>query len=126
MQKTIAALVIVLLLVFSGCTSRPELKFSTAACDQNIDPYSKPAAGMLDEKWNDDVTFVAEGFVKTYCGGADITGSYMLQGNDLILKYRIATGEAVTSCLCAHKVIYEFTNLQRNDYDVTLVEENAS
>lgn len=123
MQKTIAALVIVLLLVFAGCISQPQMKFSTAPCDQNIDPYSKPAAGMLDERWNDDGAFVAEAFVKTYCGGANITGSYTLQGNDLVLKYRITTGEAVTSCLCAHKLIYEFTDLQRKDYDVTLVAE---
>ncbi|MDD5172365.1 MAG: hypothetical protein PHF60_05005 [Candidatus ainarchaeum sp.] len=120
-MKTIAALVIILLL-FAGCVSQPQLKFSTAPCDQNIDPYSKPAAGMLDQRWEDG-TFVAEAFVKTYCGGADITGSYMLQGNDLVLKYRITTGEAVTSCLCAHKLVYEFTDLQRNDYNVTLVPE---
>ncbi|NYZ74112.1 hypothetical protein H0O00_03140 [Candidatus Micrarchaeota archaeon] len=123
MRKTIAALIIILMLVFPGCVSQPELRFSTAPCDQDMDPYAKPAAGMLDDRWEDDGTFVAEGFVKTYCGGANITGSYMLQGNDLVLKYRITTGEAVTSCLCAHKVIYEFTNLQRRDYNVTLVPE---
>lgn len=99
------------------------LSFSVDKCDSNIDPYSPPQEGILNQRWSDDGNFIIEGFVKTVCGGAKITGNYSLSGNDLTLKYQISTSGPVTSCLCARKAIYEFKNIDHKDYNITLIED---
>ncbi len=121
---TITSLIIglIILVVFiSGCINQnPNLKFSTGQCDSDIDPYSEPRAGILNEEWNDDSTLIVEGYVKTLCGGAKIYGDYSVDGNNLILKYEIKTGNEVTNCNCPHKVIYEISNLEKKDYSISI------
>jgi len=113
------------MIIFSGCSNqKPYLKFSTSACDSNnTDIYSEPYAGILNQQWADDSTLIVDGYVKTYCGGADIYGDFSVEGNKLILKYDIKIGDAITSCNCYHKVRYSISNLEKKDYSISIVKK---
>jgi hypothetical protein len=114
---------LVLILSLAGCieeAATPVLEFSTGACTRDIDAYSPPEAGITGTAWANDYTFQADGFVKTYCGGAEITGDYALSGNTITLFYTITTPGPVTSCLCARGVRYRITGLPPGEYTVVI------
>jgi hypothetical protein len=119
----IILIIFVAVLITKPLLPKPNLKFSTSQCNSDIDPYSKPKKGILSQNWKNNKTLIIEGYVKTYCGGAEIDGDYNLEGNNLILKYKIKTGDAVTSCICAHKLIYEISNLKHKDYSISIIPE---
>ncbi|MDD1668018.1 MAG: hypothetical protein LUO96_06080, partial [Methanomicrobiales archaeon] len=82
--RHLAVLALILVLVLAGCIeegAQPVLEFSTGACTREIEAYTPPEAGILETVWEDDYTLRVDGFVKTYCGGAEITGDYALQGD---------------------------------------------
>jgi len=88
----------------------------------NID-FMWPRQGIVDYNWIDDNTLFIETYITTFCGGATITdGSYELDENNLILKYRIVTGDAVTTCVSPRAVIYEISDIEKKDYDITIQE----
>jgi len=100
----------------------PTLDFSLGVCDSKIDPYSQPPAGILKQAWLDKTTLQVQGFLKTYCGGAKITGDFKLKDLALDLYFKITTDGPVTSCLCAHKLTYKISNLEKRDYTVSFSE----
>ncbi len=99
---------------------KTNLKFSLGICDSTMDPYSPPEEGIIKKEWGDENKLTVEAYVKTVCGGAEITGDYKINGDSLVLEYRLHVGDIVTSCLCAHKLIYEITGLVRKDYIISL------
>ena len=64
-----------------------------------------------------------ETYVKYPCGGASFSGEFAIEGNKLILKYDtiVPPGEPVTTCNCAHKIVYTISNLKKKDYEVSIV-----
>lgn len=98
------------------------LKFSTGQFgDLEIYPnYPQSDSGILNQSWINQDTLIVEGYVVTFCLGATINGSYILNKNDLILRYQIKTGRAVTTCNSAHKVIYEISNLENKEYNISI------
>jgi len=106
--------------------SKPVLRFSAEGCrDFNIDPYSPPHDGILNKTWTNGNTLIVEAYVKTFCGGATITGDYTLEGNNLILKYRVKAEGPVTMCNCVHKVVYEISNLEKRNYSISIIREKV-
>jgi len=130
-RKIAGLIILVMILVILGvvfCTSfiksKPVLRFSVERCsDLNINPYSPPHEGILNKTWMDGSTLVVEAYVKTFCGGATITGDYALEGDNLILKYRVKAEGPVTRCNCVHKVVYEISNLERRNYSISIIRE---
>jgi hypothetical protein len=116
-------LLLALSLAIAGCVgegAQPVLEFSTGACTGKEDAYTPPEAGITGTAWANDYTFQADGFVKTYCGGAEITGDYALDGRNLVLFYTITTPGPVTRCLCTRGVRYRFTDLPYGEYRVRM------
>jgi hypothetical protein len=130
-KKVLIALLLTCFLVLLGFIAikneyvgtHPSLKFSRGQCDIDIDPYSEPKAGILSQEWRNSDTLIVEGYVKTYCGGADIYGDHTIGGKNIILKYKIEPGDVLTPCLCSHKIIYEISNLRKKDYSVSLTSQ---
>ncbi|HVN66644.1 MAG TPA: hypothetical protein VMT31_08535 [Methanomicrobiales archaeon] len=115
--------VLALLLVLAGClqqAAQPILEFSTGACTQNIEPYIPPEAGILEMIWENETTLRIDGFVKTFCGGAEISGDYAFREDNITLFYTITTPGPVTSCLCAHGVRYRIKGLPKGEYRVVM------
>jgi hypothetical protein len=115
--------ILALLLASAGClqeVEQPVLELSTGACSRDLDPYTPPAAGILESIWEDETTLRVNGFLKTYCGGAEITGDYALNGDIITLFYAIATPGPVTRCLCARGVRYRIAGLPRGKYQVVM------
>ncbi len=130
MKKVKAAIVVLFLLVttsYGQNISKIDFKFSTFACDKDIselDVYSPPQAGVLKVNWIEADKLIVECFVKTYCAGATIKGDYEMKDNSLVLKYKIETNGPVTQCNCAHKVVYEFSNLpEKKDHTFIIIKE---
>ena len=117
---TVAAWAALLAMVV-GCT--PGLKFSAEGCATGMDGYSPPTAGISNSTWVSPDTLVVEGFVKTFCGGAAITGDYRVDGNNLILVYSVRAGPVVTTCNCARKVVYRISNLPRRNYSISITSD---
>lgn len=113
---------ILAILLISGClqASSPSLTFTTAPCDQTINPYSPPQAAVTDQRWVDEKTLSIEGYVKTWCSGGKITGSFTIDGNNLNLLYSVIADGPVTTCLCAHNVTYTLSNLKHRTYAISL------
>jgi hypothetical protein len=112
-----------LLLTLAGCfqaVEKPVLEFSTGECTRDMDPYTPPEAGVLETIWEDGNTLQVNGFVKTYCGGAEISGDYAIDGDDITLFYTITTPGPVTSCLCTRGVSYRIAGLPRGEYRIAL------
>ena len=126
MNKKITLIFVIVILIISGCAKQadekqPDLKFSIEKCYEDVGPTSEvPADGILNNEWVNEDTMLIEGFVKTYCGGAEITGDYGIEGNNIILKYNIEIGQAITRCICLHKLIYEISNLEHKDYSISM------
>jgi len=116
--------VVFILCLLAGCAKTgPALNFWTEECNDDINPYSQPSAGILNKTWEQENIFVADGYVKTFCGGAEILPDYLIEGDNLTLKYKLVIGDTVTSCMCAHKVIYEFSNLEHKEYVVSIIRQ---
>jgi len=124
LREPVLVLFLVLLLPLAGCVQEvvrpPVLEFSTGACTRSIEPYLPPEAGILETVWENESTFRADGFVKTYCGGAEISGDYALSGNTITLLYNITTPGPITRCLCAHGVMFRITGLPQGEYRVVM------
>ena len=112
------AIVLIILAITVGCT--PGLRFSAEGCATGMDGYSPPTAGISNSTWVSQDTLVIEGFVKTFCSGAAITGDYRMNGNDLILVYNVKAGPIVTTCNCARRVVYRISNLPRQNYSISI------
>jgi len=116
--------ILALLLAIAGCVQeveQPVLEFSTGACSRELDAYTPPEAGVLETIWEDESTLRVNGFIKTYCGGAEISGDYALRGDTITLLYTIITPGPVTSCLCTRGMRYRITGLQRGEYRIDIV-----
>lgn len=119
-KVVITAIILAIVLLVIGCKPRPTLTFSTGECNANIDPYTQPSAGILNQTWVSSDTLLIEGFVKTFCGGATIKGDYLVSGDGLILKYTIDAKGPVTSCNCTHEVEYRISGLEAKQYSVSI------
>jgi hypothetical protein len=115
--------ILALLLVSAGCVQeveQPVLEFSTGACSRDLDPYTPPEAGILESIWEDEITLRVNCFLKTYCGGAEISGDYALRGDIITLSYTISTAGPVTSCLCTRGVRYRIMGIPRGEYRIVM------
>ena len=99
------------------------LEFSIGQCNSNIDPYSPPIEKILSQEWLDDGTLLVEAYLKTYCAGAKISGDYELKDINLILKYKVTISGPVTTCVCPHGLTYKISNLEKKDYQISLIKE---
>ena len=86
---------------------------------RDIEPYLPPEAGVLETVWEED-TLRIDGFVKTFYGGAEISGDYAPGGDTITLYYTITTTGEVTLCFCAHGVHYQITGLPKGEYHVVI------
>ena len=107
----------------TAAPTRPKLEFSGEGCDSNIDPYTSPHEGILSQEWSAPDTLVVKGYVKTYCGGAEIIGDYRLDGDHLTLLYHIKVKGAVTACNCTHRIVYHISGLEQRPYSISLIPE---
>ena len=85
-----------------------------------MDPYSPPEAGIQETLWEDESTLRVNGYIKTYCGGAEISGDYAVEGATITLLYTITTPGPVTSCLCTRGVRYRITGFPRGEYRIAM------
>ncbi len=119
-----AVLTVVMMLSVAGClqASAPHLDFTAAPCIPSMDPYTGPKAGILNHSWTDHRMLSVEAYLKTYCGGAVISGDYSVQGDQLVLLYNVTADGPVTSCLCTHRLVYAISNIERRDFQVVIQE----
>ena len=108
----------------------PNLKFTKGHCEDFLNGItaidSKEREGIIKTSWLNENTLLVECFATGYCGGEEFTGKFELKGDSLLLKYETKIGSEVTECICFHKINYELSNIPKQDYKITLKEEEAS
>lgn len=113
-----AAVILAGLFIFPSCASRG-LTFATGGCLREIHPYSGPRAEILSFKKTGS-TLKADGYVKTYCGGAKIRGSYTIKERTVLLSWSISKSLQVTRCICAYSVSWKIEKLPLGEFNVKL------
>lgn len=118
MKRTLTIGIAVILLI--GCIGQgPDLEFSAGPCDDTIDPYTADL-GVKETTWVDDTTLVVTAYVAINCAEEIEGGSFQILGNKIVLQYTSPVCETCTFCLCAHKLVYTFDNLEKDDYTFVL------
>ena len=84
------------------------------------DPYELSQEGVIQSTWVTSETLKIEAYVKEVCDGSTITGDYQLNGNDLILLYKVQVGPVVTACRCTHQITYEISDLDHQDCSISI------
>ncbi|MBU7013839.1 MAG: hypothetical protein HXS52_07315 [Theionarchaea archaeon] len=109
-----------LVALFCGCISQsPHLEFSAGPCDSSIDPYNTDM-GVKDVQWIDGETLMVTVYVNINCAEEITDGDCQILGNRIILEYIAPECKNCTFCLCAHKLVYKFQNLEKRDYEFDL------
>ena len=104
------------ILILAGCLQQgPDLKFSAGPCDETIDPYTSNL-GVKDVTWIDDTTLEVTAYVNINCAEEIKGGSFEIYGSRIVLVYNSPQCETCTFCLCAHKLTYRFTDLEKEEY----------
>jgi len=127
-NKTLTLTLILTVVVIIGIASflffnhSSNLKFTVdETCELDIDPYLDSREGILKQTWIDEDTLKVEAYVSTYCEGGKITGDYIIDENDIVLKYDVKKIIGVSKCDCPHKVIYEISGLEKEDYSISII-----
>jgi hypothetical protein len=124
-RKTLVTLIVLLVfvlasigyLLFNTDRSQINFQFSIIPCNgSNFQPSE-----IVLSSWQKD-QFIVNTNLSSYCGGATISGDYELSGNNLTLYYKINAGQTVTKCVCTFEGIYRFSNIPKQDYNITLME----
>ncbi len=115
---TCAALYVVIWAIVVGCSTRPGLAFSVEGCTSAVNAYTAPSEGILNSSWASQDVLVVEGYLKTFCSGAIISGDYRSAEDNLFLTYSVTTIGPVTTCNCAHKVSYRISGLEHRQYSI--------
>ncbi len=119
-NHAISRIILVSAMFMSGCIWQgPRLEFSAGPCDETIDPYNTDL-GIYDVTWIDETTVVVTVYVNINCAEEIKDGGFKIYGSRIILKYTSPQCETCTFCLCAHKMVYKFTNLEKKDYQFEL------
>lgn len=106
--------------LLSGCVLQgPKLEFTAGPCDETIDPLTTNM-GVTETTWLDEETLVVTVYVGINCAEEIEGGDFQIYDNRIILKYTSPQCETCTFCLCAQKMTYKFTNLERKDYQFEL------
>eukprot|EP00771_Trimastix_marina_P001348 gnl/Trimastix_PCT/2414.p1 GENE.gnl/Trimastix_PCT/2414~~gnl/Trimastix_PCT/2414.p1 ORF type:complete len:133 (+),score=12.81 gnl/Trimastix_PCT/2414:84-482(+) len=116
---------LILFALFLLTCSAYQMEFSVTQCSSDIPPYEPPTHAILGTQWTQDSTFVVDAYVKTYCGGAQISGDSVVQEEEgrIILHYQIHLDEAISRCICAKQVQYRFIGLEPREYQVSFAEK---
>ncbi|MBU2101902.1 MAG: hypothetical protein ABH865_09105 [Candidatus Omnitrophota bacterium] len=102
--------------------AEPALKFFVVNCDEKLTwiDSSGPSEGIIRKYWLDDGVFVVEYFVKADCSGVTFSGDYELRDSLLVLKRTVAQDQGSARCVCAHRLVYEFSGLPKRDYGIAI------
>lgn len=107
------------IVVLAGCVGQgPNLDFSTSGCDESIDTRGNMGVKKVD--WLDDTTVVVVVQVNINCAEEIEGGDFYILGNTITLKYISPKCETCAFCLCAHEMVYKFTNLEKKEYQFVL------
>jgi len=99
------------------------LAFRAERCDDTLDAYNPENAGVKETTWLDDTTLEVVAYVSTNCAKNVESGDYSIEGSNITLRYyspKCIVGELCTSCYCLSRVVYRFTDLQREEYAFAL------
>jgi hypothetical protein len=71
-------------------------------------------------RWLDDTTLVVKVYVIITCQNKIENIDYEFINDRIILKFQ-EVGNSMANCVCAHNVIYNFTNLRKREYKLELI-----
>lgn len=114
-------IIVILALIFLVFYPKDDnFEFSISRCDSEISNDSESEDGIISQKWLDEKTLVVEGYVRTYCAGVKIDGNYIIDNDNLILRYNLKIGTGVAKCICPYRLTYKLVDIEHKDYFIKL------
>jgi len=99
------------------------LEFSFSECNGEYGPYDKIELGIQDINWLDSTTLEVKSKVNINCGEQIQEGDFEINDDLITLKYKVPDCFQTDSCLrctCGSDLIYEFSNLEQEEYEFEL------
>ncbi len=102
-------------------TQETVMEFSSGPCDPDISPCDSSELGIKQITWINETTLKVKAYVSINCAEEIESGNYEITNDKIILIYKSPRCKDVcANCLCAHELVYNFTNLKRKDYQFEL------
>ena len=98
----------------------PRLEFSFKDCDQFVGAETREKLGTDEVQWLGSTTLLVRALVSINCAEKMGGGDFEIYGNTITLKYQHTKCTECASCECIHELTYQFTNLERKDYQFEL------
>jgi len=99
--------------------SEPTMNFSKSEC--GVFAFDESDIGINETTWIDDTTLNVKANVLINCGEEIINGSYLLVDDIITLYYNSPECvEECMDCMCGVVLYYNFTNLDKKDYQFQL------
>ena len=119
---------ILFVILVSGCikqmqqkTQETVMEFSSGPCDPDISPCDSSELGIKQITWINETTLKVKAYVSINCAEEIKSGNYEITNDKIILICKSPRcKDACANCLCAHELVYNFTNLKRKNYQFEL------
>ena len=90
----------------------------------DLNPYNFSQMGIKNVTWFENDTLKVTVHESINCAYSIANISYEFNNKSLILSYDVViTPDEVAMCNCLSEIIYIFTDLERNDYNISLIEK---
>jgi hypothetical protein len=134
-KKIILALIVISLILLSGCLVRKRFSFAFGPCNESVNAYNESELGVrtLTYTKTDIEGYYAEeihALVSINCADNFTRGGYRRIGNDrgifeeigssIILLYDHTDCEVCATCICAHELVYNISHVPLGNYNITL------
>lgn len=101
----------------------PALDFRSEDCDQKVNAYNDLVLEKSNSTiWKNENTLLIERHVRVNCADVIENGNYSIKDNELLLTYNTIKCSPCAKCICAKKLIYEISNLEKKDYKIIFKE----
>ena len=107
-----------------------KMDFYIGDCDGSVDPYNESKLGIQEVNWINDFTLEIIADVSVNCAEEIQSGDYEKEASKITLKYLVPDcfehGDGCAECLCGHRIIFTFFNVENKEYEFELKRINLS
>ena len=107
-----------------------QMDFEVGECDGSVDPYNESKLGIQEVNWINEFTLEVIADVSVNCAEEILSGNFEKEGSKITLKYYVPDcfehGDGCAECLCGHRIICTFFNIENAEYEFELEEVNVS
>jgi hypothetical protein len=97
-----------------------EFTFESSECNTSIDPYNESNLGITKTIWFGEDILEIEAHVSINCAEEILGGDYEIDESKIILEYNHTSCTVCTTCNCVHNLTYKFENIAKKEYEFVI------